>query len=93
MAAQRPLFATDHEQWFLRGRMVHVVPRTDGTGLTLRIRWSPKLGLQLDHVFVNHRAAQDMASRIETSGFIRPVYWKRIFNPKWTPSCLTISRN
>jgi hypothetical protein len=89
---QAPLFE-DHEQWFLRGRLVHVVPRSDGTGLTLRIRWSRKLGLQLDHVFVNHLAAQRKASQIELCGYIRPVYWKRIFKPRWTLQCLTISSN
>jgi hypothetical protein len=86
---QLPLL-TDHTQWFLRGRMVHVVPRADATGYVLRVRWSPKLGLQLDHVFPSHSLALRHADRIELTGRIRPVFWKRIYHPKWSPTCLTL---
>ena len=80
----------DHTKWHIGRRAAHVVCRRDATGYTVRIRWSQKLGLQLDHVFITYAAAQRKARDIELLGFIKPVYWKRIFNPKWTPSCETI---
>lgn len=100
MARQAQLFAhlpkprpardiEDHVKWYLGQRMVHVVPRSDLTGYVLRVRWSHKLGLQLDHVFVSVVAAQRKAFDIERNGFLRPVHWKRIFNPKWSRSCET----
>lgn len=86
---QRPLLE-DHTRWFLRGRTPHVVPRADATGYVLRVRWSPKLGLQLDHVFSSYDRALQHAEHIQLTGFIRPVFWKRIFHPKWSPTCLTL---
>lgn len=86
---QRPLLE-DHTRWFLRGRAPHVVPRADATGYVLRVRWSPKLGLQLDHVFSSYDRALQHAEHIQLTGFIRPVFWKRIFHPKWSPTCLTL---
>ncbi len=86
---QRPLL-DDHTRWFLRGRTPHVVPRADATGYVLRVRWSPKLGLQLDHVFSSYDRALRHAEHIGLTGFIRPVFWKRIFHPKWSPTCHTL---
>lgn len=87
---QRALFdVAEQTKWYLRGRMCHVVARTDGTGYTLRVRWSPKLGLQLDHVFVTSSDAHIKARDIERNGFLRPVFWKKIFRPQWDRSCHT----
>jgi hypothetical protein len=86
---QRPLLE-DHTRWFLHGRTPHVVPRADATGYVLRVRWSPKLGLQLDHVFSSYDRALQHAEHIELAGFIRPVFWKRIFHPKWSSTCRTL---
>lgn len=80
----------DHTKWYLRGRMVHVVARADRAGYTVRVRWSDKLGLQLDHVFFTYNEASAKARDIELCGCLRPVYWKRIFRPHWSRSCETI---
>lgn len=86
---RQPRLFGDHT-WTLGRRTAHVVPRNDGTGYTVRIRWSHKLGLQLDHVFVNHARAARIAEQIALRGRLDMSCWKRIFYPKWTPHCETI---
>ncbi len=78
--------------WTLGRRTTHVVLRSDQTGYTIRIRWSDKLGLQLDHTFVNYARALRVCEQIELRGRLDMTCWKRIYNPKWTPRCETIRR-
>jgi hypothetical protein len=92
MPSQPQLFGDPQVRWRLGRRSVHVVPRRDLTGYTIRVRWSEKLGLQLDHVFVDLRRAQDVVQRIYTSGFLTLACWKRIYRPKWSPTCRTLTR-
>lgn len=79
--------------WTLNHRSVHVVPRRDATGYTIRVRWSQKLGLQLDTVFTSRHRAVAIAQQIMLRGRIDLQYWKRIFNPKWSPTCTTLYSN
>lgn len=73
--------------WRLGRRVPHVVPRSDGYGYRIRIRWSHKLGLQLDHTFVNASRAEKVCDQIKLRGRLDMSCWKRIYNPKWSPSC------
>ena len=73
-------------------RTAHVVLRSDGTGYTVRVRWSRALGLQLDYVFVTARAARSVADRINRARVIRPTLWKKIYHPSWSPQCETIKK-
>lgn len=75
--------------WHLGRRTAHVVPRSDGHGYRIRIRWSDKLGLQLDHTFVNASRAHRICEQIELRGRLDMSCWKRIYRPNWTPYCET----
>lgn len=86
---QTQLFDRD-AKWHLNRRVPHIVPRADNTGYVIRVRWSQKLGFQLDHVFASHRVAVETLDRIQLAGFITPINWKRFFNPKWSPKCVTL---
>lgn len=76
--------------WHLGRRTAHVVLRSDQTGYTIRVRWSDKLGLQLDHVFVSEHRAKQVVEQIHLRGKLEMSCWKRIYRPKWTPRCNTI---
>ena len=77
-------------RWVLKRRSVYVVPRRDGTGYVIRVRWSERLGLQLDHVFTHEARALQVCRQIELRGSIDLAYWKKIFFPKWSPTCRTL---
>lgn len=78
-------------RWCIARRSLYIVPRRDLTGYTIRMRWSQKLGLQLDHVFMSYADAARTVERIYAAGFITMNCWKRIYNPRWSTSCRTLS--
>lgn len=78
--------------WTLRRyHSVHVVPRSDMQGYRIRIRWSNKLGLQLDNTVMSYTRAMSLAQQIQLRGRVDMRLWKKIFNPRWTPKCYTTS--
>ena len=78
-------------RWHLARRTAHVVARRDGSGYVIRVRWSQKLGLQLDHLFFSKAEADAVCNRVHTVGYITLSCWKKIYNPKWSAQCRTLS--
>lgn len=76
--------------WRLGRRTPYVVPRSDGHGYRVRVRWSDKLGLQLDHTFFDEARAQRIVEQIRLRGRLDMTCWKKIYRPKWTPTCRTV---
>jgi hypothetical protein len=75
--------------WTIGHRTVHVVPRTDMQGYRIRIRWTHKLGIQLDNTIMSRARAVALAQQIALRGRIDITLWKKIYHPKWDRQCCT----
>lgn len=92
MPRQRELFTDPHIEWRLGRRSVHIVSHPSKTCVRLRIRWSNKLGLELQHDIYSRAHAEATVRRIIARGAIQRDRWRAYYNPQWTPSCETIRR-
>ena len=90
MSRQGELFTDPHVEWRLGKRTVHIVPHPTTTCLRIRIRWSQKLGLELQHDIYSGQQARRVIERILARGKIQRNRWRAYYNPRWTPSCVTI---
>ena len=76
MAKQLTLFeSAQQREWYLGTR------RAEAVGNRVRIRWSDKLGLELDQALPSQCAAMRVASRINATKKIRVDLWRREFYP------------
>ena len=87
MAKQRELFTDPHIEWRLGRRQPKIVVHRTKTCLRVRIRWSQKLGLELQHDIYSQAHAERVVRRILERGAIQRDRWYAIYNPTWSPSC------
>ncbi len=81
---QRELFPTE---WRLGRRTVYAVPHPTLTCYRLRVRWSQRLGLELNYDIYSMRDAERTIERIKARGFIQRNRWHAYFNPQWSTNC------
>jgi hypothetical protein len=75
----------EKETWQIKGRKVQI--SRSGSGqmendiFKIRILWSVKLGMQLQHTFKTEKDAEAFARKITQKGVIRPEFWEKTFHP------------
>jgi hypothetical protein len=62
------------------------VTHSGGTCYRVRIRWSGKLGLELDYDLHSTFEAQRVCERINNVRYIEPSRWRRVYYPDRAPS-------
>ena len=83
--AKKGEWKPERKIWSLRDRFVGIAHfgsgNPEGDYWRVRVMWSEKLGLQLDHIFKSREAAEKAKKTIMEAGRINTELWSPTFYP------------